>query len=144
MMRGAHRICCLAVLATATAVLAACSTSDGVTGLRQPNATARFLVGANIHSTSATQVFIAAFYLSSSVTAAELQLDTGDTPKRPDFRFMTATIADLKGGDQAIPFSVNLAPCLADPRVPKPNGACPMFIHFELLKGQNVLPPNPL
>src|ERR1041384_5112224 len=103
MMRGAHRVCCLAVLATATAVLAACSTSDGVTGLRQPNATARFLVGANIHSTSATQVFIAAFYFSSSVTPAELELDTGDLRQRPDFRAMTGTLVDLKGGDQSIP-----------------------------------------
>jgi len=127
--------------------LASCIGPDATTGVKVPAGTARFALRANITAPAATQVFLAAFYVKNGkLTGIDSTGDLDSLDINNDIGVLGAQIVDLKqaAGDQSIPLSVNVGPCLADASVAKTNGGCPVFIFAELLKGQNTLPANPV
>lgn len=99
---------------------------------------ARAQVGA---TTVATQVLVGAFYLTRAVPVSSLE--DFDDLEDVDGGFLGAKLADLATArGQQVPVSVDLTPCLADERVVRSGGTCPVYVTALLLRGQNAYDPR--
>lgn len=129
-----------AAVAAAMSILSSCAFVDNTTGIVEPTTPARFSVSANIRAATATQVALAAVYMRHGRT-----VDDGVEIDDPDLVFLSLQLFDLKpvAGQQVIPFTVNVGPCLSDPDVARTGSACPVTIVAILLKGQNTIAANP-
>lgn len=93
-------------------------------------------------TTEATQVLVGAFYLTSPVSVGSID-DFDDLNEDVDGGFLGAAIADLTTARaQQVPVSVDLSPCLADTRVARSGGTCPVYVVALLLRGRNVYDPR--
>ncbi|MGZ8471731.1 MAG: Ig-like domain-containing protein [Gemmatirosa sp.] len=101
---------------------------------------ARLAASARIGGTAAaTQVLVGAFYLAQPVAVEEIDL----TDLFEDGGVLGAQVVPLAAArSQQVPVSIDLAPCLADGRVERIAGGCPVYVIAILLRGSNAFDPD--